>query len=591
MGLVSAFIGSANGAELVSNSDFGQCPVKLENLADGKRTGSFKGVLPEKWRDDFSAWSKSQAESQVVTEGGKSFWRLTTLKVDSGAPQFAIDIPAVEDGYYKLSIRARNTSAGPLTVGVRMVPSPYKFLYEKQVGTSADWVEKSWGFKLDNKTKAPLGIFMLANGPGIADVASIRLEKIGKEELAATIKRPDPTTRNLFRNSRLPLGLQAGWSLGRECAEVSVTPDAACVGPSGASALKLESKKECVLFSEPFQVVNPLVKNRAALSFKGAGKWRLVMLQSGKEIANKNIEPGDSWKRDSIAFAPDAAAKSFALKIVGTGTLWVDAFSAYSEDVDRPYGSAGECEVALGLPTSEIDDARIQFDDESALLDYCVTGVYKDGILKTKAVNVYGQEKQLPDIDLNGGSTLVKILTLGLGGEGDTSAFSATGQIDFNVFPETPYGQFRVEAWVERGGKRVSPFNEMVVTRIKRPVFWGTDAPASPFGCHFLSVDRTIKTMKAGGVNWARLHDAGFEYIGWWWLEPEKGKWQFRDSDIKRYRDNNIKIYAQLGTAPKWASYLSKVDTGRTWAAYHDRYFQPLSLDDFANYVKTVTAR
>jgi hypothetical protein len=216
-------------------------------------------------------------------------------------------------------------------------------------------------------------------------------------------------------------------------------------------------------------------------------------------------------------------------------------------------------------------ETRIQFEDEPAALIYRVTGGFKDAILKSKAVNIYGLEKNLPDIRL--------------------SPQTGSGKIGYDVFPETPYGQFRIEAWVERDKKCISPINEMVVTRLKRPICWGKDAPESPFGCHFYSVDRMIKTMKACGVNWARLHDAGFDYIGWWWLEPEKGKWVFHDEDIQRYRNNHIKIFGQFGTAPKWASYLSKVDTGRTSPAYHDHYFQPLNLDDFANYVKTVTKR
>jgi len=51
---------------------------------------------------------------------------------------------------------------------------------------------------------------------------------------------------------------------------------------------------------------------------------------------------------------------------------------------------------------------------------------------------------------------------------------------------------------------------------------------------------------KAVGVNWVRLHDAGTEYIGWSFLEPEKGKWQFRDADLRRYRDHNLKTWSTL---------------------------------------------
>ena len=570
------FHGAARAADVLLESDFGECPVQ----SDSRAAGRFKGVLPTGWGDSFVGWNKSQAESHVVTEKGKRFLRFTISNVgEAGNPQFATGLPKLADGsYYRLTVRARNNSTGRLSIGIRMTGKPYRYRYERQIGASPEWVEKSWLFKLNNGTGENLALFLLTCGVGTMDVATVRLEQLtAPAEVAEAIPRPAPSTKNFFRNSRLPLGLQAGWNLDRMSSKATATPDLECIGPSGSPALRLESNQQTDsftgakgmrLFSEPFQVGDVTVPTYVGLSFKGSGTWHINIIS---RPAGKKIEPTSQWKRASLEFTPDFAHKSYTLAIAGSGTLWVDAFCAWSGDENRPYVSAGACEVALGLPPSEIAETRIQFDKVPAAVTYRVTGDWQGGTLKAKAVNVYGKEKLLPAIRLD--------------------PATVAGTIDFGVFPETPYGQFRVESWVERDGNRISPMNEMVVTRLKRPVFWGKDAPRSPFGCHFLSVDRTIKTMKAGGVNWARLHDAGFEYIGWWWLEPEKGKWEFRDDDIRRYRANNIKIFAQLGTAPKWASYLSKVDTGRSYPSYHDHYFQPLSLADFANYVTTVVAR
>ena len=92
--------------------------------------------------------------------------------------------------------------------------------------------------------------------------------------------------------------------------------------------------------------------------------------------------------------------------------------------------------------------------------------------------------------------------------------------------------------------------------------------------------------MKAIGVNWVRLHDAGISYIGWHYLEPEKGRWHFRDQEIRRYRQDKIKVFAQLGTVPPWA----RRQKGEH-SAYHDMYSQPENLGDWETYVRTVTAR
>ena len=90
---------------------------------------------------------------------------------------------------------------------------------------------------------------------------------------------------------------------------------------------------------------------------------------------------------------------------------------------------------------------------------------------------------------------------------------------------------------------------------------------------------------KAVGVNWMRLHDAGTEYIGWSHLESEKGKWQFRDEDLQRYRDHHLKILGLLSTAPGWAT-----NWGKPTSGYFDRYLEPLHMDDWANAVRTIVS-
>jgi hypothetical protein len=95
--------------------------------------------------------------------------------------------------------------------------------------------------------------------------------------------------------------------------------------------------------------------------------------------------------------------------------------------------------------------------------------------------------------------------------------------------------------------------------------------------------------MKACGINWARLHDAGTEYSGWWNLEPEKGRWTFMDDDLLRYRKNKIKIFAQLGTTPAWASHFG--DLGCKYMGYFEKFLRPKNNEDFNAYVETFVAR
>lgn len=556
-------------AELIHDSAFDQAAVVVDHHREGKRTGSFVGVLPPGWVEDFSGWSTSEGTSQIVSEGQRRYLKLS---VTSGFGQFNAPLPALTEGaFYRLSLQARNLGVGPLLVGLRMRPAPYQFVWATMVQSSDRWVDQSWCFKLDKKPSQELGIFLNPQGLGEVDVSHLRIEQVSDQEMAAQIQRPSPMVRNLLRNSRFPAGIPSGWNLGRECDSAMAATDAAKIGPSGSPALRLmtlptATDTPCTLYSEPFSVAEPTQPHRAALSFTGSGRWRVSVLQQGREIATKELAPTGDWSRDSLAFQPSLTARCFSLKITGTGTLWIDSLAAYAGAADRPYESAGACEVALAPTASEIAETRIQFEDEPATVAYVVSGAHRGGVLKATVSDVHGQTKPLPDVALAGSDNAV------------------SGTLNAAVFPEAPFGQFRIESWVERDGQKLSPINELVITRLRRPIFWGKDAPDSPFGGHALAVDRTLRILKSGGINWARLHDAGTEYTGWYWLEPQPGVWKFRDDAIAHYRSNHLKLYAQLGSAPKWASYLST----STATGYFSVWFQPLTLDPYANYVKTL---
>jgi len=139
--------------------------------------------------------------------------------------------------------------------------------------------------------------------------------------------------------------------------------------------------------------------------------------------------------------------------------------------------------------------ALVQFDDELPLIRFCISGNIPDAVLKVKVVNLYGEEKSLPNVAIGDG-------------------FIHYGMLRYNVFPDKPYGAFRIEAHVKKpNGERISPYYEIIVHRLHRPHYWMKDAPNSPFGIHTNSTVRHIMMAKAVGVNWTRLHDAGGTYL------------------------------------------------------------------------------
>ena len=225
-----------------------------------------------------------------------------------------------------------------------------------------------------------------------------------------------------------------------------------------------------------------------------------------------------------------------------------------------------ETEVTCALaPGFDAGPARIVFDDEKPAVDIAVTSVgnLKEAFLRWKVYDVT--------------DNLIK--------EGRRGAES---RIRLTALPEI-YGPMRMEVAVERDGKTISPVDELVWHRLRRPRYWGRDAPDSSFGIHMLSATRRILAAKAIGINWTRLHDAGLSYCGWWNLEPEKGEWRFFDEELYRYRRHGIRIFAELGTAPPWASYYA--ESGVKGFGYFDKFFQPKNLEDYANYVRVFCTR
>ncbi len=542
-----------------------------EKVRDGSKrgAGTFRGVLPEPWNQDFVHFMKGEASSKVVNLGPEHFLR---FEIQKGAPQFRAPLSNVEAGKsYRLTAYVRNLTGGPVTMSLRIVPLPYTVLASGALLPGEGWSRQSIELKVpENKPDLPVALMMNFEENGVFDIVDLKLEEC--EEQKQPIRRPPLSSRNFFRNTRFPLGLQSGWTRHRVCYSGRIAPDPSVKGPSGCASLKLESLpgKRLGLCSEPFNVADPGVKNAVSFDCRGSGRYAAEIWTENRKLASVSLTPSDRWKRVVVPFTPPADARAFTFRLVGTGILHVDSFRAAPEN-RKGYETDGECEVSLAVPESAVSGSRIQFAGEAPVVLYHVSGKADGVTLKARVANLYGECRDLP-----------------------VSAVSGTnrsGRLNYLVFPERPLGQFRVEVQAFRGTEAVSPVNEIVVTRLEKPLYWGKDAPDSPFGIHVLANDDSLKAVKAAGVNWVRLHDAGGDFTGWFWLEPEKGKWVFRDDEIRRYRDHHLRLFGQLGTAPKWASFLSRVNTGRTEIAYHDRYFRPLEMKEFERYVSTVAAR
>ena len=559
LGLLVVVAACACFGETLFDIDFGSA----SNRVDAERKGSFHGVLPRNVNENYSAWSPGHVVSKVLQEGDLRYLRFTTKPGEAGG-QFAIGgFEPKFPGYFRLKVRAR-TAGRSLTFGLRLNGAPYTG-YSGHSVSCMDWKEEEFLFPVQKPRTGSVGMYFYT-GAGEVDVARVSLETATEADVAATIPRPPKSQTDFIRHARFPLGLPCGWNLGRDCVDAVCVADAREPAPDGVPVLKISSEKPWSLWGEAFQTAYPGEEHTLRFRYRSEVAAQVAVIDEiGRWMGSRSLPAAEDWREERIVFKPKMLSKSFGLRFSGEkGTFRLDQVRVHlgaGDPPPRPYA----CQIALAVEGGEIaDDTRIQFTDEEPLLKLRALDLPSDAHVVVKVADLYGREK-----------ALLKAVSAEVARRGLVFANHA--------FDDRPVGQFRVTAWAERNGARISAEEELVVTRLPRPVAWGRDAGDSPFGCHFNPQRGMVKTMKAAGVNWARLHDAGEKVSNWYVQEPVKGEWNFHDEEVACYRGMHVKIFAQLGTAPAWASHYG--DLGYKHMGYFEKYLRPTNRVDWVNYV------
>jgi hypothetical protein len=554
------------------DTDFGTARVAVNDVsADGAKR--ITGVLPEGWIEN-SGWSKEVVISyERRVEGGRAFLRVT--KTSGGPSQLAWHLGEVPDTTFcRLEFTARSASQAAITVGIRDRGAPYDFHWSVLPELTDQWQDYAYEFRLDRLTQ-PVGLWINLGADSSYDLARVSLVTRNRDDIIADLKAryPEGGSRNLVRVSRFPLGLPTGWSLDRDSSDgdrVKVKPDPAVVGPSGGPSLSIASADPWRIWTAPVFIGRSFEPHTASLYVRGSGQVALTVFGDGRQLRAQayDLTGPDQWQRLTLTFNPLLLGQMHQLRLDAEGRVWLDAFQIERGSAAIDYAPQMGCEVSLGVPESDASPARIQFTDEPALIRYAVTQAPAGATLRLRVADLYGKTAALPEVKL-------------------TTEAVQEGTVTLPVPKDRSYGSFRLEARVEDArGQALSPYDEVVVHRLPRPHYWEKQAPRSPFGVHTLSTTRHILMAKAVGANWTRLHDAGTEYIGWAHLEPEQGKWTFRDLELQRYCRHGLRILGLLSTAPLWANVQETPARG-----YFDRYAEPKDLSQFANYVRVVTQR
>ncbi len=560
------------------NLDAGREDLAMHPADEGKSEGRITGMLPQGWHDN-SAWAKVMATYKMGQEDGQKFVVADIQKIDDGKLQIRQPIGDYEnDSIFMLKIRMRAAPNMPVEFGIRQMDAPNQFAWVQRETLEGSWRTYEYLFNLDHNTQ-PMAFLLSTKSCGQLNIASIKLERVSKAALGEELKKkyPDGGPRNLLRATRLPMGLQSGWTMERYRAQTNIetvcAPDAGVKGVSGVPSIHWKSDTEQALFSEPFNVPLPFQKYTASVYVRGSGKGTLAVQCERKTVSSKPFELGGEWTRVEVPFNPKFGARFYDLQLTAEGEIWMDAWQVNPGERATPYASQYPAEVSLACVARETAAAKVQFTDEPAQVAYEIslnnnTKPGKTWKLCAKVVDLYGESRELEPVAIKG-SGLV------------------SGTFAITPFAERQNGSLRVEAWVQNEtGERVSPFQEIIIHRLQRPRYWGKDAPDSPFGVHVDADTPHLQMAKASGVNWVRLHDAGLKWIGWYYLERQPGQWSFADEAIGRYRSHHLKILGCLETTPEWAGYFEKPH----WK-YFDMFYQPKDLQQYANYVKVVAER
>ena len=264
--------------------------------------GVFRGVLPKEWKSDFVNWNASEAETALISEQGRSFLRFTVHKAVHGA-QFRMDPPAFRIGkVYKVEMTARSFLPDySVALTIRQIAFPYA-----EYGKIMDfqlpfgkWKRCVTYLHFEKMDPTPTMALMISE-PGKLDLQSLKFTEtdlpVPREEEQTPI-RPEKGARNFFRNSSLPLGLQSGWTFGRELQTSAFVSDQQ--GPTGENAFCLSHAQ---IYSEPFQTADSSVENQVSFFYRGKGILR-ASLNQGKAL---RLEPSETeWRRAVLLNPPE----------------------------------------------------------------------------------------------------------------------------------------------------------------------------------------------------------------------------------------------------------------------------------------------
>ena len=518
-----------------------------ELLRSGGMEGPFTGGLAAGWvKNCYGSNDVVFAGETSDVHGGKSAQRVTCTRFDGGGVQFHSARVAVEKGKpYTLRLWMKGDVASPVYVGVRKHYAPYTGYLKRFCRLKNEWRPYVLiGEASDSDDNC--GVYIMFAGSGTLLVADVSLQA-GIHEDTAAATGMTAVKGNRIYNSGFEAGPE-GWTPTDGFVVDSTTAHSgACsarIGETTLPSLTLPLNRplspktrprtapagiEC----RPFPV-RPGQRYTFSVWIKAAEPDTRVTLrffewadEGGDSPSNRNerkatVRVTTEWARYQVSgIALPNLWEDYVARIVPTGTVWVD-------DVQMEEGDASDYQAAHPIEAGAETSTRWCRVGENVKVTARVASHPAPGDVTLRYT--------LEDLWSRPVTTVSHVMKPG-----------APDDATFN--PQKP-GLYRV---------RVQANDSPATGEVWFGVFPKRDRelhPDSPFGTHVTETlpepTNTLLASAAMGARWVRLHDFG-DFCHWRVVEPEKGRFVWRDDEINDLRRRGFTLLANLGHPPLWA--------------------------------------
>ncbi len=492
-------------------------------LTNGTMEGPFADGMARGWaKNCYGSNTVLFAEDNRDVHEGKSAQRITCSAFVTGGVQFHSSGLAVEKGKpYTLRLWLKGDLKTPVSIVIRKLREPYTGYLRRSVRLRGEWTPYLLMGEADG-SDPDCAVFIMFAGTGTVWVDNMSLMPGLHEDLIEETTQP-PQKGNRVYNSGFEAGPE-GWT-----PVDGVRLDDKVMHSGRFSARVASTGIEC----RPFPV---RMGRRYTLSawIRAAEPQTRVQLRffewadsggdqpSNRQAREARITATTGWMRYQVSgIVMPNLYEDYVVRITPSGPVWLDDVQIEEGEVTS-YTPAKPVEVGAetttgwchaGAPVQVFAHVASLPPSSPATLHYTLEDLWSHPLETVTHTLTNGNPDQATFTMKQPGMYRVRV-------QADGS--EATGEVWFGVFPKR-----------ERALR-----------------------PASAFGTHVAAVASKPTNMvllsEAMGARWVRLHDFG-DFCHWRVVEPEKGRFVWRDAEINDLKARGFTILANLGHPPLWA--------------------------------------